>query len=301
MRQEWEKFREQNRFPVPKPRHPVFRAVWWSCNLLLAAALLALAYTGVWEFSVRRYLDGYSDAIVPNFAPQEERVQAILEWMRTEPSRGIADNPAGLSTRDPQTTLNYAQLLKVCGTGTNAFLNLARASDLRVRRLLLLSPDRTAKHVVAEVLIDQRWVVVDPTYHMIMKDAHGRFLTRKELQDPTIFEQAVSAVPGYPREYNYGSVAHVRLSRLPLHGFHLRKLFDAIYPGWEEAVDWSLLLERESFFYLMLAAVASLFLLLLRYLLAWYADSRLRIPRFHFREHLIRASVAFFSTPEIKQ
>jgi hypothetical protein len=41
--------------------------------------------------------------------------------------------------------------------------------------------------------------------------------------------------------------------------------------------------------------------LLLRAVLAWYADSRLRIPRFHLREHAIRAGAAFFSAPEIKQ
>lgn len=286
---------------MPKPRHPIFRAIWWSTNVLLAFALFALVYSGVREFSVRRYLDGYSDAIVPNFLPAEQKVDAILDWMRAEPSRGTAENPATLATRDPQTTLNYAQLLKVCGTATNAFLNLARASDLRVRRLLLLSPDRTTKHVVAEVLVNQRWVVVDATYRVIMKDRQGRLLTRKELQDPAIFEQAVSAVPGYPREYSYESVAHVRLSRLPFQGFHLRKVLDAVYPGWEEAVDWSLLLERESFFYLVLAATASLFFLVVRQILAWYADSMLRISRFHFREHMIRASAAFFSTPEIKE
>lgn len=286
---------------MPKPKHPFFRAVWWSCNLLLAVSLFALAYTGVREFSVRRYLDGYSDAIVPNFLPPERKVQAILDWMRAEPSRGIADNPATLATRDPETTLNYAQLLKVCGTATNAFLNLARASDLQVRRLLLLSPDRTTKHVVAEVLIDQRWIVVDPTYRVIMKDAQGRFLTRKELQDPAIFQQATSKIPGYPPEYSYENVAHVRLSRLPFQGFHMRRIFDAIYPGWEEAVDWSLLLERVSYFYLVLAAVATIFLLLVRQALAWYADSMLRIHRFHFREKLMRASMAFFSTPEIKE
>jgi hypothetical protein len=286
---------------VPKPRHPIFRAVWWSTNVLLVVALLALVYSGVREFSVRRYLDGYSDAIVPNFLPAEQKVDAILDWMRAEPSRGTTENPAPLATRDPQTTLNYAQLLKVCGTATNAFLNLARASDLRVRRLLLLSPDRTTKHVVAEVLINQRWVVVDATYRVIMKDRQGRLLTRKELQDPAIFEQAVGAVPGYPREYSYESFVHVRLTRLPFQGLHLRKIFDFLYPGWEEAVDWSLLLERESFFYLVLAAMASLFFLVVRQILGWYADSMLRISRFHFREHMIRASVAFFSTPEIKE
>jgi hypothetical protein len=43
-----------------------------------------------------------------------------------------------------------------------------------------------------------------------------------------------------------------------------------------------------------------LFFLLLRAVLAWYADSRLRIPRLHLREHALRAGVAFFSIPEIK-
>ena len=281
---------------MPKPKHPLFRALWWSCNLLLAVALLAVAYTGVREFSVRRYLDGYSDAIVPNFLPAERKVQAILDWMRAEPSRGVADNPDTLATRDPETTLNYAQLLKVCGTATNAFLNLARASDLQVRRLLLLSPDSTAKHVVAEVLINGRWVVVDPTYRVIMKDAEGRLLTHKELQDPAIFNQAISAVPNYAREYSYERVTHMRLSRL-----HLQRIIGAIYPGWEEKLDWSLLLERQSFFYLVLAAVATLLLLIFRQVLGWYADSMLRIPRFHFREHMIRASAVFFSTPEIKE
>lgn len=285
---------------MPNSRHPIFLTVWWSSNLLLALSLLALVYCEVREFSARRYLDGYSDAIVPNFVPPEERVEAILDWMRAESSRGVAANPATLATRDPQTTLNYAQLLKVCGTATNAFLNLARASDLQVRRLLLLSRDGMAKHVVAEVLINQRWIVVDPSYRVIMRDASGHFLTRKELQDPATFEQAVGAVSGYPPEYDYKSVAHVRLSRLPFKGLHLRKALDFVYPGWEEAVDWSLLLERESFFYLVLAGAASLLFLLLRQFLAWYADRRLRIPRFRFREHMMRAGTAFFSTPEIK-
>ncbi len=41
-------------------------------------------------------------------------------------------------------------------------------------------------------------------------------------------------------------------------------------------------------------------LLLLRGFLGWLADNRLRIPRFHFRENLIRATAAFFTSPEIK-
>jgi hypothetical protein len=286
---------------LPTRRHGIFRVAWWSINLLLAASLLSMAYSGVWEYSLRRYLDGFSDAIVPNMLPAEQKVEAILNWMRIEPSRAIAANPSALAQRDPEMTLNYQQLLNVCGTATNAFLNLARSSDLQVRRLLLLSPDRNTKHVVAEVLMGGRWVIVDPTYRVIMHDAQGHYLTRRELQNPAVFAEAAAAVPNYPLEYNFDHFAHVRLARLPLDGLHLRRVLDRINPGWDESVDWSLFLERESFFYLVISAIAALFFLLMRALLAWYADSRLRIPRFHLREHTVRASSAFFSTPEIKE
>ena len=286
---------------MPTKKHLIFRVVWRGVNLLLVAAIVSSIYAGIREYSVRRYLDGFSDAIVPNSLPEEQKLDAILEWMRAEPSRAVATNLDELSKRNPEMTLTYSQLLNVCGTATNAFLNLVRSSDLRARRLLLLTPDNNTKHVVAEVLIGGRWIIVDPTYRVILKDAAGHFLTRKDLQDPAIFEQAVSAVPRYPREYTYDHFAHVRLARLPYLGIGLKKVLSTVAPGWEEAIDWSLLLERESFFYLVLSISAILLFLLLRVVLAWYADSRLRIPRFHLREHAVRAGVAFFSTPEIKQ
>jgi Transglutaminase-like superfamily len=286
---------------LPTTRHLIFRLVWRGVNLLLVAVLVSSVYAGLREYSVRRYLDGFSDAIVPNSMPEEQKLQAILDWMRAEPSRAIATDPDTLSKRDPEITLTYRQLLNVCGTATNAFLNLVRSSDLRARRLLLLTPDNNTRHVVAEVLIAGRWIVVDPTYRVIMKDAAGNYVTRKDLQNPAIFREATRAVPNYPREYTYDHFSHVRIARLPYVGAGLKKMLGTIAPGWEEAVDWSLLLERESFFYLVLSVTAILFFLLLRATLAWYADSRLRVPRFHLREHALRAGVAFFSTPEIKQ
>jgi hypothetical protein len=268
---------------------------------LLAVAFSLMLYSWHREYSVRWYLDGFSDAIVPNTLPAEHKVKAILNWMRAEPSRANTASPDALATRDPEITLTYRQLLNVCGTATNAFLNLARSSDLRVRRLLLLTPDRRTKHVVAEVLIDGRWIIVDPTYRVIMKDARGHYLTRSDLRNPAVFSEATAAIPNYPREYTYEQFAHVRLARLPLEGLHLRGLLEKVYPGWDEAVDWSLLLERESFFYLVLSATGTLFFLLLRAVLAWHADSRLRIPRFRLRQNSIRAGAAFFSAPEIKE
>jgi hypothetical protein len=116
-----------------------------------------------------------------------------------------------------------------------------------------------------------------------------------------VFAEAASTIPNYPREYNYDNFAHVRLARLPLDGFHLRHVLDRVYPGWDESIDWNLILERESFFYMVASAAAFSFFLLMRTVLGWYADRRLRIPRFHLREHVVRAGAAFVSTPEIKE
>ena len=268
-------------------------------NVALIASLAAFVYSSAWEYSVRRYLDGFDDAIIPANATAEQRVEAILSWMREGPPRS-AQNPAAFSTRDPETTLNYQKLLAVCGTATNAFLNLARGANLQARRLLLLTPDRTTKHVVSEVLLQGQWIVVDPTYRILMRNAKGEMLTRKDLQNPQTLAEATRGVPNYPTTYSYERIAHVRLARLPLDGFHLRPLLDTVAPGWEEAADWSLLLERESFFALASTSLAAIFLLLCRFALAWYADRQLKMQRFRLRAHLSRAGAAFFSTPEIK-
>ena len=286
---------------LTEQKHLMFKTVWRTTNALLVVCLAGTVYAAGWEYSVRQYLSGFSDAIVPATATPEQKVEAILNWMKSGPPRAIAADPDTLPLRDPETTLNYKQLLNICGTATNAFLNVARSSDLNTRRLLLLTPERTAKHVVAEVRLDGKWVIVDPAYRIVMRDKQGHLLTRKDLQDPVVFAQATSVVPNYPAAYDYKTFAHVRLARLPLQGLGLRWVLDKIYSGWDEAFDWSLLLERESYFVLCSFIASSLFFLLTRELLAWVADRRLKIPRFHLRAHFARAGAAFFGAPEIKQ
>jgi hypothetical protein len=166
--------------------------------------------------------------------------------------------------------------------------------------LLLLDPQRRAKHVVTEVLIDNRWIIADPAYRTVLRDAHGRSLTRQELRSPEVFSEAIRTITGYPPEYDYGSVAHVRLARIPFIGTGLRKALDWIYPGWEEAANWSLIVERRSFGALFVSIVAVGFLLLLRTALAWYADRKLHLPRVRLRVQLQRVGTALFSGPELK-
>jgi hypothetical protein len=134
----------------------------------------------------------------------------------------------------------------------------------------------------------------------MMKDAQGRPLTRADLQDPRLFQEAAARVPGYVSIYSYERVAHIRVGALPVLGPFLRRVLDTVLPGWDEALDWSLLLERRSFAYFFLSVWALIFFLLLRILLAWLADHRLRIPRLRPRTSLTRATATFFSSPEIK-
>jgi Transglutaminase-like superfamily len=210
--------------------HRIFRSLWWLSNALLIVTIATTAWTGVREYSVRQYLKGFSDAIIPEASSPQQKAEAILSWMRLGPPRLEAANTADLSPHDPVDTLNYRQLLEVCGSATNAFLNLSRSSGLQARRLLLLTPERTTKHVVAEVLLDGKWVIADATYRIFLKDPQGNYLTRQDLKNPEVFRTATSLIPGYVQIYSYENFAHVRIPALPMHGFYIRRTLDGLLP-----------------------------------------------------------------------
>lgn len=274
-----------------RSRHTLFHAVWLATNLLLLLAILAAAYSVAWEYSTRRYLRGFSDAIVPVAGSPEEKIEAVLHWMTNGPSRRDAP-PAG-SLRDPTETLNYASLLKVCGSATNAFLNLADSAGLSSRRLLLLDPRHRTVHVVAEVLVDGRWVVVDPAFRTILRDSSGNMLTRQQLADPATLAAATAGIPGYDPSYTYTHTVHVRLARLGPAGGYLRVAFNHLAPGWEDSMTASLLLERESLATLTFAILMVMLLATVRVFLRWYGSRRLGIRPPQMRARVFRAVNAF--------
>jgi hypothetical protein len=269
-------------------RHPVIRACWIAINVLLAFSLVAVVCSIGWEFSTRSYLKGFSDAIIPASDVPEEKVEAILQWMAHGPARRSEVNSSALAARNPEETLNVRRLLDVCGTATNAFVNLAQSSGLRARRLLLLDQYRSSKHVVVEVLIGDRWIVVDPSYHFIARLPDGHLVTRTEMMDPAVFHAATQSIPNYPANYTYESTVHVRLARIPWIGRHLRRIFNFIWPGWEETINWTLLVERESFAALVASIILLCFVLAARLFLKRYFTRKLGIAPQRLRDQILR-------------
>jgi hypothetical protein len=279
-----------------KPAHALFRSVWYAGNILLILAILLAGYSAVWEYSTRKYLKGFSDAVVPLSSSDEAKAEAILRWMSNGPSRQPAGPDTNSPDRDPTDTLNFASLLRVCGSATNAFLNLGDSAGLVVRRLLLLNPQGGTKHVVAEVLINGRWIVVDPAFRTVMRGSDGGLLTREQLSDPAVFSDATRNIKDYDPVDTYESTAHVRVIRLGSVGLVLRGVLNRLLPDWEDSTAVSLLMERESLA-TMVAALVLVFLLgLLRVGLRWYGERRLGIRPVRVRQQIRRAFHAFVDT-----
>lgn len=274
----------------------LFQTVSFSVNVLLISSVLLTLFGMAWEYSTRWYLSGFSNAVLPYSSSPENKVAAILAWMQQGPARETDYYSDDSESRDPVDTLNYKELLSVCGTGTNAFVNLASAGGIQARRLLLLdSQGLNTNHVVAEVHLGGRWVIVDPTFHAILKDSAGRFLTREELAHPDILHDATQNLPGYDPSYNYEHTAFIHFAGLPLVGPFLQAKLNSVLLSWQESVNWAVILERQSNATLFAGISLLCFAICLRRAICWYGR-KCSISPIGPWEQLRHASVALFSS-----
>lgn len=203
------------------------------------ACSLTLVYTGLQDYATRTYLKGFSDAIVPSSASPEQKAEFLLAWMGHAPGKRSLDDRDFrlLDPRDPLETLNNRHLLTICGTAVNAFLNLARLAGLQVRPLILLGKNYAATHVVAELRLPQGWIVIDPTFRRVMRDAQGRALSSADLRDSRLLKEATVGLKNYLPVYTYERTTHIHLEKVPFLGGHLRKALNSLYPNWEDLVS----------------------------------------------------------------
>jgi len=275
-----------------------FHALAFLINMLMISSVLLILSGMGWEYSTRTYLSGFSNAVLPFTSSPETKVRAILSWMDQGPARSTDYYSDDGENRDPFDTLNYKELLTVCGTATNAFVNLASAGGLEARRLLLLDEqNRSTNHVVAEVRLDGRWVIVDPSYRTILKDGEGRFLTRQELIRPEVFRDATQNIPGYDPRYNFEHTAFVHVAGLPIVGRFLQGKMSALVPSWQENINWTVLVERQSYDTIVVGIVLLICAIFLRQLIGWYGR-RISVASVTPWEQLRRAAMALFSASD---
>lgn len=223
---------------------------------LVIVAMGFFVFGLAWDYSSRRYLKGFADAIVPLMGSPEEKTEALAAWFRHEPPRintPITGSTVALQNRDAVTIVQNRRLLKICGSASNAFVNLGDAAGLNARRLLLLDQSGGVMHVVAEVQWGDRWIVVNPQQGFVFKDHLGHALTKEELRDPEVFRDAISRMPGYNPMYTFDRTIHIRLRRIPIVGQLMRKALDRFAPGWEEAVNWAYFPENPSLWLVLLS------------------------------------------------
>ena len=273
----------------------VFYVTWYAINILLIAAIIFAIYAVGWEISTRRYLKGFSDAIVPASASTEDKIESVLAWMAHGPTRLPYGPSPYVPDRDPTDTLNYDALLQVCGTATNAFINLLDTGNVPVRRLLLVDQQQNTKHVVAEVYSAGRWIIVDPAFRLVLRDAQGRTLTREDLTNPDTFNAVTGKIPKYDPNYTFDRTIHIRVARIRLFGVSVRDTIDRIAPSWADAPFVTLLVERESYAAVVAAILLVIFLLLARISLRWIGENRLNLRLLRARSQFQRSVAAFFN------
>jgi Transglutaminase-like superfamily len=278
-------------------KESVFQAVNFSVNIILITSVLLTLFGLVWEYSTRWYLSGFSNAVLPYSSSPENKIAAILAWMEHGPARSTDFYSDDAEDRDPVDTLNYKELLSVCGTGTNAFVNLASASGIEARRLLLLDAQgMNTSHVVAEVYLDGRWVIVDPAFHTFLTDSSGHFLTKEELARPGVLQDATRNLAGYDPAYNYEHTAFIHFARLPIVGHFLQTKLNSVLPSWQERINWAVLVERQSNTTLIAGIVLLCIAICLRRLIFWYGQRCSIVPMSPW-EQLTRGGIALFSAP----
>ncbi len=84
-----------------------------------------------------------------------------------------------------------------CGGMAQLFYEMVAASGLpaRVVQLYRSDFDLTDTHVLVEVLIDDRWVIFDPTFNLTFEDSYGHLLGVREVRDKLASGGISAAIP----------------------------------------------------------------------------------------------------------
>ena len=101
-------------------------------------------------------------------------------------------------------------------------------------------------------------------------------------------------IPHYDDSYNYEHTAFIHFARLPLVGRFLQAKLNPVLLEWQERINWTMFLERQSYSTLIVGLTLLCIAAGLRRLICWYGR-RLSIAPIGPWEQLRHGGIALFS------
>jgi hypothetical protein len=284
--------------PTAKVRETANGYASWQAALFRFLALVAnavaimsvglLLYGSVWTYATAQYTAGFADSIVTANETAYQKCEALLKWVaHTPPSIRACFYAAH---RSPFRILPESHGPYDCRSYTNAFVKLATASGIGSRSVIPLGSAEMTKHVLAEVWLDDHWVIVDPTFGAFFIDRDGRLLSKSDLRDPAAFEAAIANIPGYEAEDDFSHATHIHLELLPVFGHQLRRALDYVNPAWDDAADWGYLPDHPALWPILASLILFPLGVAARMLISSYDRKRLRATPRPFYERLYGAA-----------
>ncbi len=145
--------------------------------------------------------------------------------------------------------------------------------------------------------MDGRWIVVDPSFRVMPRDASGHLLTKEQLADPDTFRAATAGIPNYDPNYAYTRTEHIHVATIPVVGGALQRILNSWLPDWDESILWTLLVERQSYAVLVIGLLLLMLGLLWRLALESYGRKILGVGRVRLRVQLKQGSLALLGHP----
>lgn len=166
------------------------------------------------------------ESATAGMAAEEERFRSLVRKTHTMLAP-LSDGIANGSIVDVSGLAHYRNLLfgsvavpavvptGACGSFSGVAVKLLKTAGFPVRFVQMLDrddPDGLAHHIIVEALVDNRWVICDPLYDLVFRDADGRLLGFDEIRRdwPALKAQCP---PDYDMRYDYAGIRRVNYGR----------------------------------------------------------------------------------------
>lgn len=218
---------------TPGSRKPHYARLFFSRWNFAVAVALAFLWVEA-DYENRLYDALVANALkTPSSMSRQEKVLALMQTTHTtvvtrEPLfRDIAIRGVhAVLLRSGDTELLQAD--GSCGSCAHIFAEACQRIGIPVRCCQLSDSRDQTEHVIAEALVDGRWVVVDPLFPQVFHDSSGKLVGCAEVN--ANWEYYKNQAPKY-REFGYqfGNVRYTNWSKIPVVMPMVRELLKWIF------------------------------------------------------------------------